>query len=62
MYVDGKILIKALCNRLEQQNKLCTDNQICILLRSLDHQEMDQLLKFGKNDSWERERINPESS
>ena len=57
MNTDGKKLIDALCERLQQQGKMCTDNQIMILLRSLDRYEVNQLATFGTVDKWKREKI-----
>ena len=54
---DGKKLIDSLCKRLQEQGKLCTDNQIMILLSSLDRYEVNQLVTFGRVDKWERDNI-----
>ena len=58
MNIDGEKLINCLCDRLENEGKLCTDSKIMILLRSLDRYELNQLVTFGTVDKWERERIN----
>ena len=52
--MDGKELIDALCDRLKDQDKLCTDSQILILLRSLGQYEVSQLVTFGTVDKWEK--------
>jgi tRNA A37 threonylcarbamoyltransferase TsaD len=62
MNTDGKKLIEGLCERLQDQEKLCTDNQIMILLRSLDRYEVNQLVIFGTVDKWKREKIAKERS
>ena len=57
MNTDGKKLVDSLCERLQDEGKLCTDNQIMILLRSLDSYEVNQLVTFGTVDKWKREKI-----
>lgn len=53
----GQGLIDSLCDRLDFLDKRKTDSNITILLRSLDRYELNQLITFGKIDTWERERI-----
>jgi tRNA A37 threonylcarbamoyltransferase TsaD len=62
MNTDGKKLIEGLCERLQDEGKLCTDNQIMILLRSLDRYEVNQLVTFGTVDKWKRDKIAKERS
>jgi hypothetical protein len=57
MNTNGKDFINALCNRLRDEGKLCTDNQICTLLRSLDSYEVNQIVTFGITDKWKREKL-----
>jgi hypothetical protein len=62
MNTDGKKLIDGLCERLQDEGKLCTDSQIVILLRSLDRYEVNQLVAFGTVDKWKRDKIAKERS
>ena len=62
MNTDGKKLIDSLCERLQDEGKLCTDSQIMILLRSLDRYEVNQLVTFGTVDKWKRDKIAKERS
>lgn len=57
MNTNGEDFINAICNRLRNEGKLCTDNQICTLIRSLSHNEMNQIVTFGITDKWKRENI-----
>lgn len=57
MNTNGEEIIKALCNRLKDEGKLCTDNQICTLLRSLNRYEVNQIVTFKTTDKWEREKL-----
>jgi hypothetical protein len=57
MNTNGEDFINALCNRLQDEGKLCTDNQICILLRSLDRYEINQIVTFGITSKWKSERL-----
>ena len=62
MNADGKKLIDGLCERLRDERKLCTDRQIMRLLRSLDRDEVNQLVTFGTVDKWKRDKIAEERS
>ena len=55
MNTNGKDFIKAICDRLQNEGKLCTDNQICTLIRSLDRYEINQIVTFGTTDKWKRD-------
>lgn len=57
MNTNGEEIIKALCNRLKDEGKLCTDNQICTLLRSLNRYEVNQIVTFKTTDKWKREKL-----
>ena len=57
MNTSGEKLIKLLSNKLDDDGKLCTDNEILALLRSLDRYEVNQLITFGTVAKWEREKI-----
>ena len=57
MNTNGEDFINAICNRLQNEGKLCTDNQICNLIRSLNRYEMNQIMIFGITDKWKRENI-----
>ena len=57
MNTNGEDFINAICNRLQNEGKLCTDNQICTLIRSLNRYEMNQIMIFGITDKWKRENI-----
>ena len=55
MNPNGKELITSICNRLEFEGKLCTDNAICSLIRSLDRYEIAEVISFGTTQKWENE-------
>ncbi len=55
MNINGEQLIDALCQKLKDDKKLCTDSQILILLRSLNRYEISQLITFGTIDKWIRD-------
>lgn len=57
MNTTGQDFIQALCNRLKDEGKLCTDNEICVLLRSLDRYEVNEIINFGITAKWKRERL-----
>ena len=57
MNTNGEDFINAICNRLQNEGKLCTDNQICALIRSLDRHEINQIVIFGITDKWKRENL-----
>ena len=61
MSLDGNAVIEGLCKKLIDDEKLCTDTQILILLRSLNRYEVNQLITFGTVDSWEKAKSSPQT-
>jgi hypothetical protein len=59
MNLNGEQLIDALCQKLKDDKKLCTDSQILILLKSLNRYEVNQIITFGTVDEWERDKTAP---
>ena len=53
---SGAEIITAICNRLEDEKKLCYDSAIIMKLRELSNLELTQLVTSGDVDSWIRDR------
>ena len=57
MNTNGKQIIEAIVNRLDDEDVRCYDSAIVAKLRTLNRYEIQQLSTFGDTTEWHNERI-----